>query len=220
MAIEKFTTRGLILNHYLNNEHDVALKVYTEDFGVIMILAKSLRKKESKLKAHVRKYHYANLTLVKGREIYRLTGAVEILHKKVTDYIKAKDALINKQNLVAEVCKLIERLYGGEIKQSSLFNKIFNYISQYHKDTSYDSDSLDNVENPETKKVNIDYSVYRIAIYSIILIELGYMDANVLGIKNINEYKTMNINDLLLNVSLYKNNINRELHKAIRESML
>lgn len=209
MAIEKFTTKSLIINHYINGEHDSMLKVYTEDFGLIMVLAKSLRKRDSKLKAHVRKYHYANLTLVKGREIYRLTGATEILHKKVTDDIKTKDSLINKQNLIAEISKLIERLYGGEIKQASLFNKIFNYINHYY-----------NQDNNIEINSKIEYSLYRMVIYATILIELGHMDANVLGVQDINEYKSMSIDTLLLNASLYKNNINKELHRSIKESML
>ncbi len=210
MSIEKFTTRGLILNHYINGEHDTMLKVYTEDFGLIMVLAKSLRKRESKLKAHVRKYHYANLTIIKGREIYRLVGATEILFT------------IKKQNLIAEVSKLIERLYGGEVKQASLFNKIFNYINHYYQynnhNEKFDSNNKEIKNNIEVP--NIDYSVYRVAIYSIILIELGHMDANVLGIRDINEYKTMSIDTLLLNISLYRSDINKELHKAIKESML
>lgn len=212
MAIEKFTTRALIINHYINGEHDTMLKVYTEDFGLIMVLAKSLRKREGRLKAHVRKYHYVDLTIIKGKEIYRLVGATEI--NLISSNIN------KKQNLIAEISKLIERLYGGEIKQASLFNKIFNYINQYHQESICDFDILHKERNYENKKSNIDYSIYKIAIYSIILIELGHMDANILGIKDISEYKAMSIEDLLLNVSLYRSNINRELHKAIRESML
>ncbi len=216
MAIEKFTTRGLILNQYIYGEHDVMIKAYTEDFGVIMVLAKSLRKRESKLKAHVRKYHYVSLTIVKGREIYRLTGATEILFNN------------KKQNLIAEISKLIERLYGGEIKQASLFNKIFNYIQHYHTNKShinyhtnknhisYNSKEPSDLEGQH----GAGYNIYRMAIYSIILIELGHMDAEVLGIGDIKEYKAMTEDVMLLNVSLYRHNINKELHRAIRESML
>ena len=213
MAIEKFTTRSLIINQYANGEHDTALKVYTEDFGLIVVLAKSLRKREGKLKAHVRKFHYANLTIIKGKEIYRLVGATEILLErkrdtslmvKFTNDIKIKNEVVKKQNLIAEVSKLVERMYGGEIKQPSLFNKIFNYISHYY----------------ETENNSRDYSLYRAAIYATILIELGHMDANVLGVRDINEYKNMSIEILLLNTSLYRSSISRELHKSIKESML
>ena len=210
MAIEKFTTRALILEQYANGENDVMIKAFTEEFGVINVLAKSLKKREGKLKAHVRKYHYANITLVKGREIWRLSGASEI---------------IVRNKVIPEISKFITRLYRGEVKSDILFKKIFNFINiNSNNDTSKIS-SVDSLKSSDSNsKLDIDIaintSVYKLAIYSMILIELGYMDALHLGVKNMGEYKAMAIEDLILYVSIHKDFINNQIRLAIRESML
>ncbi len=185
MAIEKYITRALILNQYVSGEHDMSIRAYTEEFGVIMILAKSIRKRESKLKAHVRKYHYTTVTLVKGKEIWRLVGAAEIY--------------MTRCKLLPETCKLIERLYRGDSKYGVLFDKVYNIL-------------LLSIMRGDI--------ICRSAIYAVILIDLGYIDATIFGVGDIVAYKELTTEDVLLSVAMYKDNINSHIRMALRESML
>lgn len=194
MSIEKYTMRALVLNHYPSGENDIMLRLYTEDLGVVYALAKSLRKRDGKLKSHLRKYHYVNVTLVKGREIYRVTGASEISHAIRQERKGA--------NLLPEASKLIEKYYQGEQKSRSLFNKIFVLIEVFFADISGDINN------------------YRRCLYLILLIELGYIDIVSLGVPNIDEYKNLDIHDILFRSSLYSGEINSQIRRAMRESML
>ncbi|MBP6888386.1 MAG: recombination protein O N-terminal domain-containing protein [Candidatus Pacebacteria bacterium] len=109
MAIEKYTTEGVILESYDQGEHDRAFKVFTKDFGMIICHARSVRKLESKLRAHILPRSISLLTLVKGREVWRLTGA-------------------ERKNLetpfVAEVVELLKRFVRGEGAHKSLYKRL------------------------------------------------------------------------------------------------
>jgi hypothetical protein len=77
MAIEKYTTTCFVLEEYERGEHDKVFKLFTREFGMVMAHAKSIRKLESKLRAHVLPGKMATVTLVKGKEVWRLVGAEE-----------------------------------------------------------------------------------------------------------------------------------------------
>ena len=191
MAIEKFTTRALVLNQYTSDENDVILKVFTEEFGVIFVVAKSLKKKDGKLKAHVRKYHFTNLTVVKGKEVWRLTGASEL-----AIMLKLRNA--DRKSLIPEIAKLIDRLYHGSEKHVELFHRVFSLIHIHDQDSN-----------------NL-----RRSIYLSCLIELGYIDLSCLDIASIEEFRTKSDDDLLLACNINQTTINSQIRRALRESML
>ncbi len=114
MAIEKFTTKSIVLAQYDQGEHDRVYKVFTRDFGVIMVHAKSIRKLESKLRPHLQVGTKALLTLVKGREVWRVTGAEE--ENEVTPYIH-------------EVIVVVTRFMRGEGAHSALFDRLSDLVS-------------------------------------------------------------------------------------------
>lgn len=192
MAIEKFTTRALVLNQYTSDENDVILKVFTEEFGVIFVVAKSLKKKDGKLKAHVRKYHFANLTLVKGKEVWRLTGASELAML----VLNLENA--DRKSLIPEISKLIDRLYHGSEKHGELFHRVFNLIHTHDQDSN-----------------NL-----RRSIYLSCLIELGYIDLSCLDIASIEEFRMKSDEDLLIACNINQATINSQIRRALRESML
>lgn len=111
MAIEKYTTNALILDIYNVGENDLLIKVFTFDFGLIFAMAKSARKVESKLKMHLKKNRYVSITVVRGREMYRLTGAVEMF----------SDIKIESSSVVSEA---VDRFIKAEGRHSQLFNKL------------------------------------------------------------------------------------------------
>lgn len=122
MAIEKYTTEGLILESYDQGEHDRAFKVFTKDYGMIICHARSVRKLESKLRAHLLPRTFSVLTLVKGREVWRLTGAEK--KNQTTPYIE-------------EVTELLKRFVRGESTHKALYRRMSDLSSlpgEYDKD--------------------------------------------------------------------------------------
>ena len=114
MAIEKYVTRAIVLESYDQGEHDKAFKVFTREFGLLICQAKSIRKLESKLRAHTLPRSVSLLTLVQGREVWRLVGAErEIV---ALDYIH-------------EATTLLKRFVRGEGAHKSLYDRVISFLN-------------------------------------------------------------------------------------------
>lgn len=109
MAIEKYTTECIVIESYDNGEHDRAYKLFTKDFGLVMAHAKSIRKLESKLRSHILPRSMSLVTLVQGREVWRLVGA------------EGKES--NKE-YIHEITSLIKRFIRGEGAHKALYNRV------------------------------------------------------------------------------------------------
>lgn len=114
MAIEKYVTRAIILEAYDQGEHDKAYKVFTREFGLLICQAKSIRKLESKLRAHVLPRSISLVTLVQGREVWRLVGAEGT--EVTSPYIH-------------EVTHLLKRLIRGEGAHKSLYDRMIAFLN-------------------------------------------------------------------------------------------
>lgn len=127
MAIEKYTTKAFILNEYEQGESDKVYKLFTRDFGVIFALAKSVRKLESKLRFHLEKTKKVSVTLVEGKETWRLTGV---------------DGFTEHSKEASIVTKLLERFVRGSFPQKKLFDHAEEYLEVPEKDFSKDIRTL------------------------------------------------------------------------------
>lgn len=115
MAIEKYTTPAIVIESFDQGEHDRVYKLFTREFGLVLALAKSVRKLESKLRAHVLPRTITIVTLVKGREIWRLVGAQE----------ESKD-----YEMIDDVTDLIRRFIRGEGAHKTLYDKLILFMAE------------------------------------------------------------------------------------------
>lgn len=120
MAIEKYITECFVIESFDQGEHDRVYKLFTREFGLIMAHAKSIRKLESKLRAHVMPRGRSLVTLVEGRDIWRLVGAEE----------KECDSVF-----IHEAAQLIKRFIRGEGSHKALYDRV---LSLLEKAPSYD----------------------------------------------------------------------------------
>jgi recombinational DNA repair protein (RecF pathway) len=114
MAIEKYTTEAIVIEHFDQGEHDRVYKLFTKDFGLVMAHAKSVRKLESKLRAHLLPRTVSVVTLVQGRDVWRLVGAQERAQYGRT---------------AEEVVHLVRRLIRGEGAHKALYGRLTEYLS-------------------------------------------------------------------------------------------
>jgi recombinational DNA repair protein (RecF pathway) len=114
MAIEKYVTRCIVLDAYEQGENDKAYKIFTREFGLIICQAKSIRKLESKLRAHMLPRAISLVTLVQGKEVWRLVGA----EKDVTTSL-----------YIHEVTQLLKRFVRGEGAHKALYDRIINFLN-------------------------------------------------------------------------------------------
>lgn len=112
MAIEKYTTESIVIEYFDQGEHDRVYKLFTKEFGLVMAHAKSVRKLESKLRAHVMPRSVSLVTLVQGRDVWRLVGAQE-----EKGGIGLEDAVL-----------LIKRFIKGEGAHKALYNRLMEYV--------------------------------------------------------------------------------------------
>lgn len=113
MAIEKYVTPCFVVESFDQGEHDRVYKLFTREFGMITAHAKSIRKLESKLRAHVLPRSVALVTLVQGREVWRLVGAEE-QH--------------GEQYALHEVTTLLKRFIRGEGAHKTLYDRLIAFL--------------------------------------------------------------------------------------------
>lgn len=110
-----YTTRGFIINSINQGEANKYINIFTEDFGMIGAVAQGIRLSKSKLKSHLDDGYLSKISVVKGKEVWRLVGAEKISEKTNSVYLK--------------VLKLLKRLLHGEEMNSKLFEIIESLYS-------------------------------------------------------------------------------------------
>jgi recombinational DNA repair protein (RecF pathway) len=115
MAIEKYTSPAIVIESFDQGEHDRVYKLFTRDFGMLIAHAKSIRKLESKLRAHVLPRTVSLVTLVQGREVWRLVGAEEQQ---------------GKGQMIGDVTSIIKRLIRGEGTHKALYNRLMDFLAE------------------------------------------------------------------------------------------
>ena len=184
MAIEKYVTQSIVLDSYDQGEHDRAYKVFTREFGLLICQAKSIRKLESKLRAHILPRSISLITLVQGKEVWRLVGAQE-------------EVLFSPY--IHEATTLLKRFVRGEGVYKKLYDRIIAFL---------ESASL------------YDEQAARLLLYYVVLVELGYADAKVIGAKDIKEYISFSINDLYTHLLLTKESVRSHVQEVLKEAQL
>lgn len=184
MAIEKYVTRAIVLESYDQGEHDKAYKVFTREFGLLICHAKSVRKLESKLRAHILPRSVSLITLVQGREVWRLVGA---------------EKEICTSPYIHEVTTLLKRFVRGEGVHKVLYDRVSSFLENT---SSYDE------------------PLARLLLYFVVLVELGYADAKVIGVSGIKDYNALSIDDLYTHLLLTKTGVRAHVQEVLKEIQL
>jgi len=148
MAYRHYETLGLVLGSQPRNEANRLYQIYTADFGLIKVLAQGVRLEKSKLRYNLQDFGLSHLTLVRGKEFWRLTGA-------------EKEGDLNPQRVVffRKISSILLRLIQGESAHSAIF-KDLEKAWQLLSETEISKDDLLNLE---------------IFIIIRLLFELGYL---------------------------------------------
>lgn len=111
-----YHTHGFILSSRNVGEANKMLTIYTREMGLVRTVCQGLRLHKSKLRFSLQDFSYANIDLVRGRDIWRVTSATNITS---FPYIRAdKQSLL----LTARISRLLERLCDGEESNIGIFD--------------------------------------------------------------------------------------------------
>ncbi len=124
MSHHKHTTEAFILNVIPSREHDARVKMVTRDGEVLTAIAAGLRMLKSKLRMAVVPFAHATVSIVKGKDVWRLTNAQPI--RNFYEEIKGAEA----RKALAKTVSLVERLTPGETHIGNVFEILLAYAGQ------------------------------------------------------------------------------------------
>ncbi len=128
MSAREITARGIIVARRSSGEGSVRVSVYTDALGLIAAVAKSAREERSKLRPHLQVGALGTFTFVKGRDVWRVTGAVDT--KNV--YFEVGGAK-KTQETAARVIAAVRQFVRGEGNDPYLFSTLFDFFRSLPK---------------------------------------------------------------------------------------
>ena len=141
MSHHIYHTEGFILRGESVGEANKYFSIFTKDFGMIGATAQGIRLLKSKLRYSLQDYSYSRISLVKGKHIWRIVGAI-----KENDLHRSLNGSRDKFELLAKTFALLLRLVRGEEKNEILFNHISSACEFLEKE-NLDGNLLRNCEN-------------------------------------------------------------------------
>lgn len=108
-------TRGLILSSVPIGEANKFYRIFTKDAGLVGATAQAVREAKSKLRYTLQDFSWVDLDLVRGKDVWRITSAIEA--ESGTRSVECRD-------LFARVCALVSRLLHGEGRHDDLFAEL------------------------------------------------------------------------------------------------
>jgi|SRR5271168_2158095 len=154
MSHHIYQTESFVIDSVNFKEADKIITLFTKDLGLIQARATGVRLLQSKLRYSLQDYSYAKISLVRGREVWRLTSAGS------TYNIVSK---ISPESFVfARALSLVKRLVHGEEKNEHLWQTLYS--------------ALEFLKTREIDMVNPDYVEWILILR--ILYALGYVAPN------------------------------------------
>jgi len=133
---EKYTTEGFVVGSRASREADKILRVYTRDFGMVSGVLMGVRNIRSKLKGFTDTGLQVEVTLVKGKNAWR-----------ITDMQALPPFRLSTENLPSflRLLSLLSKLVQGEEKNEDLFESL-SFAFQFLSKRKLSSDSLGSLE--------------------------------------------------------------------------
>lgn len=154
MSYEIHTTPALILGSIAVADADRYFYLLTRDFGYIGALAKGVRLQKSKLRYALQEGNQVIVSVVRGKQIWRITNASEPL----TFASEKKD----RHLAFLRVAQLIRRLLHTDETQKN----IFEIVENFHRSLT---------EQKYTKETLL---AHELLVTGALLQELGYWDSD------------------------------------------
>jgi len=112
-----YHTQGIILGSAVVGEANRAFRIFTKELGFVVASAQGVRFLKSKLRYSLHDFSLCYLSLVRGREFWRVTGASK--RENLFDVLRESPSM---RAVFARVFSLLERLLSGEEKNERLWN--------------------------------------------------------------------------------------------------
>ena len=189
-----YFTKAIVIKRQAFNESSGRVIVFTEKFGKQDLIARGLKKLDSKLAAHLEPLNFIDLMIVKGKH-YDYVGSA--INKKSFSNLKND---LDKITSAGEAFSLFNKLIKTNLVDQEVFNLLLNYLVV-----------LDSVQSEGLYY----YFLSRLFLFKLIIL-LGYcpaIEANSIKVENYIISKNLEANRILL----IKKMIDFDLIKIIKE---
>jgi DNA repair protein RecO (recombination protein O) len=112
----KYETRGMVLSRTPLGEANASISLLTADVGLVRVRVQGVRQSGAKLAAALATFTESNCVLVRGREGWRLAGAV------LEENWFARMSAITSRQRAARVSGLLLRLVADEVQDPKMFS--------------------------------------------------------------------------------------------------
>ena len=124
-----YTTEGFVVASRPYGEASATLVLFTEELGLVRVRAQGVREVRSKLRYGVQQLSLSTFSLVRGREVWRLTSVSPCVQASTdhytTDFRRQRGltpfSSFAARALFARVLGLVQRLVHGEEQDRKLF---------------------------------------------------------------------------------------------------
>lgn len=113
-----YHTDAIVLGSEPFGEGHKLISLFTRELGLIVASAQSVREERSKLRYGLQDFSYSKVTLVRGKEFWRLTGA-ELMQNVSFDAMRS-----DAQKMLGRIFKLLSRLLPPEECNTALFEAL------------------------------------------------------------------------------------------------
>ncbi|PIQ91658.1 MAG: DNA repair protein RecO [Parcubacteria group bacterium CG11_big_fil_rev_8_21_14_0_20_39_22] len=139
-----YHSEAFVLSARPKGEADMIYRLFTREMGLVVAVAGGVRKIDSKLKSHLQEYSLVNVTLVRGKEIWRIKTS-SVVSNIAFDFSDYPDVV----KMIHRVFSLFLRLLAGEEKNERLFLVIsgaIDFLNICKSESKIDDHLLNNLE--------------------------------------------------------------------------
>ncbi len=194
MSYHIYSTVGIVLKRKTFGESDTVLSILTQDLGLVLASAKSTRTLQSKLKGSLQEYSLSNVSMVKGKNGWKITNASLIKNY----YFDSPDYA---RNFFAKISLILQKTITGEMTHKELFHIVRSGFDSVFQKKDEDIQSMESLMVLRLMK------------------ELGYVESdqsNSLYFENYTDWQS----EILYKVKQNNISIVSSINKAIKESQL
>ncbi|MEK9131388.1 MAG: recombination protein O N-terminal domain-containing protein [Patescibacteria group bacterium] len=129
MSYHIYHTKGIVLGSAPSGEASRHHLIFTRELGLVWAKAQAVRTMRSKLRHSLTDYTFGEFSLVRGKDIWRVTSA-RMHSNHYIDFGHAKDV----RDTLVRITALLKRLLHGEERHDVLFDTVESAIafSQRH----------------------------------------------------------------------------------------
>ena len=188
-----YQTPAFILKTKNMRESNKLVFLYTQKFGLVYASIQSVRELKSKMRSHTTKLSLVDVDLVRGRDIWRLTG----IHENIASLSFVETPWYT---LFDKLALLLQRLCVGEESNTALWDDIADLFLEYQKNKT------------ETKNI----ALFEIIIITRVLYQLGYWYDEEDLVQSSYPYTT----EILAFVDHNKKKLIHKINQGIQDSQL